>query len=230
MAEYSVKIKTFIVLLFFLLGHTNAQVKTLNEVVEKFDFGKEFKIKLTTNQKKFEYDFNKFNEAIIYYTEIDNKKYFLYQISEDCRFKFIFRGKYEYLNKNYGSVTDARDFLLYDKLKKKILLLESNNRGLISNMNDTLTIFNSISCLGRHVILLTNSLEEYKSLESENEYNCMNVFFDDDETNKNTQIQNNEMKVYKKILKTKDGNITQIEDINNRLFMMNLDTIYELLQ
>src|SRR5690606_40372645 len=79
-------------------------------------------------------------------------------------------------------------------------------------MNDTLTIFNSISCLGRHVILLTDSLEEYKSLESENEYNCMNVFFDDDETNKNTQIQNNEMKVYKKILKTKDGNITQIED------------------
>lgn len=229
MVAYSVKIKTIIVLLLLYLGQANGQDKTLNEVVENFDFGKEFKIKLTANQDKFEYDFDEFNEAMIYYTEIDNKKYFLYQINEDCRFKFIFRGKYEYLNKNYGSVTDARDFLLYDKLKKKILLLKSNNRGLISNMNDTLTIFNSINCLGRNVSLLRDNLEEYKSLESVNEYNCMNVFFDE-EVDEDVQMNNIEKKIFKKYLKFNNDDIIQIEDLNNPLFMMNLDTIYELLQ
>ena len=47
----------------------------------------------------------------------------------------------------------------------------------------------------------------------------MNVFFDEDEK-----------KLYKKLLKTKDVNTIQIEDIDNRLFMMDLDIIYELLE
>lgn len=227
---YNVNNSLFILTIVFIFSYNGCLAQNLDKIVSKFDFGDEFEMKINNNFKIFDYDFEKLNKQNIYKTQINNKKYFMYLIDEDCRFKFIFRSKLEYLNKNYGSVTDARDFLLYDKLNKKILLLKSNNRGLITNMNDTLTIFNSINCLGRNVTLLTDNLEEYKSLESINEYNCMNVFFDEDEIKETTQSKNTEKKLYKKLLKTKDVNTIQIEDIDNRLFMMDLDIIYELLE
>lgn len=208
----------YIIFLYVLWNNSFGQTFTLNHILKKFKSN--FSFEFNDNLKEFTYDYLNIKSEYIYTGIRDHKKYFLYQIDENVRFKFLFLGNYDYLS-NYGTVTNARDFILFDKEENKLLLLKYNTRGLLMSNDNKVSVENKMDCFGRLLILLNHDLNEIKTIESINEFSCMDVRIEDD--------GQNTPKVYKKVL-TNELQYIPLDETDTPLFDLDLEKIYQIFE
>lgn len=208
----------YIIFLYVLSNNSFGHTLTLNHILKKFEINFSFEVR--DNLKDFTYDYLNVNSEYIYTGIRDHKKYFLYQIDENVRFKFLFLGNYDHLS-DYGTVTNARDFILFDKEENKLLLLKYNARGLLMSNGNKVSVENKMDCFGRLVILLDFDLNEIKTIESINEINCTNVRIDDE--------SEYAPKVYNKVL-TNELQYIPLDETDTPLFDMELEKIYQIFE
>lgn len=206
----------YIIFLYVLSNNSFGQTFTLNHILKEFNSNFSFEVR--GNLKEFTYDYLNVNSEYIYTGIRDHKKYFLYQIDENVRFKFLFLGNYDHLS-DYGTFTNARDFILFDKEQNTLLLLKYNARGLLISNSKKISVENKLDCFGKFVILLDHDLSEIKTIESINEINCTNVRIDDD--------REYAPKVYYKVL-TNELQYIPLDETNTPLYDMELEKIYQI--
>lgn len=213
--------KIFILVLIFISNFSFSQ--SISTIICKLDFGNYFIIEEGYIIEEYKGDLEKLNRInTIYHYRKNNEDLFLYLVKEDTDFKLFFSGDFSYLKYRDFSVTNAKDFILYDKKNKKLLLLISGNIGLFSNRNGKIKISNNVNCFGSSITLLDNKLNEISSIRAKFELPCSNTFGFNE-----TNDRSNE---YDKELITINGETILLKGYLEPLFQLNISDIYGLLQ
>lgn len=197
--------------------------QTMADVVCTLDFGEHFSIEKGYGIKEYSgHSEQIYQRNNVYHYGRGGKDFFLYLVTENKEFRLFFSGDFDYLKGMNFSVTNAKDFILYDKTNKKYLLLRSGSTGLFSNKNGNIKIVNSVACLGSSIALLDNQLNEISSIKAKFELPCSNTF--------GFNETNNRANEYDKELVTVNGETILLKTYLEPLFHLKISDIYRLLE